>query len=97
VLGFLEEFQHNSLFTNVNLKMSTKDITSPGNRLEFLTHFVPLMSSINSIELLLNSLYPGLFQNEYSELNLNLFKGKGAKISLQHMKVRYATKQNEIY
>jgi hypothetical protein len=69
VLGFLQEFHHNYLFTNVNLKMSTKDITSPENQLEFLTHFLPLMTNINSIELLAPSLYYlDLIQNECSEL-----------------------------
>jgi hypothetical protein len=52
--------------------MSSKDITSPENRLEFLTHFVPLITNINSIELLAPSLYLGLFQNEYSELLMSM-------------------------
>jgi hypothetical protein len=53
VLRFLQQFQQNSLFTNVNLQITTKYSHSDNASIiaQCLSHLLPMIASIDSIEL----------------------------------------------
>jgi hypothetical protein len=50
-LKFLEQFHHNALFTDVNLELYYDDPLEFNVLIQFLPKFLPLVNSIESIEL----------------------------------------------
>jgi hypothetical protein len=50
VLGFLQQLEQKLMFTNVNVKMTTKYEDNYGKIMQCLFHLIPMIASVDSIE-----------------------------------------------
>jgi hypothetical protein len=64
-LAFLRQFQHNSLLENVNITIYNSD---RGKLLALMADLLPLITSINSLDVVTNMLRLFQNENEFSQL-----------------------------